>query len=84
MLPRELFLQIDSFTSYGPESTSATTKNNRAFCTLEKLSSATGFTLASAFKTRDDVKLAVNLLFPTPPPLHFFVCEAYRGGKPQR
>ena len=60
MLPRELFLQIHSFTSQGPESTRATTKNNRGFCTLEKLPSATGFTLASAFKTRDVVKLAGN------------------------
>ena len=60
MLPRELFLQIDLFTSQGPESTRATMKNNRGFCTLEKLPIETGFTLASAFKTRDVVKLAGN------------------------
>lgn len=72
MLPRELFLQIDSFTSHGPESTRATTKNNRGFCTLEKLSSSTGFTLASAFKTRDVVKLASTCCSPPlPPPTRF-------------
>ena len=83
MLPRELFLQIDLFTNQGPESTRATTKNNRGFCTLEKLPIATGFTLASACKPRDIVKLALNLLFPIPRPPHFFVYEAYLGGKQQ-
>ena len=81
MLPRELFLQIESFTRQGPESTRATTKNNRGFCTLEKLPSATRFTLASGFKTHELVKLAVNLLFLTPS--YTFVYEAYLGGKPQ-
>lgn len=72
MLRRELFLQIDLFTSQGPESTRATTKNNRGFCTLEKLPSATGFTLASAYKPRNIVKLALNLSVPHPPPPTLF------------